>query len=245
MDTILHKLKSASGVLLMLALFLAVGCKEDAIEYPEPVVYMTFDEKLAYVNEELSFKNLSEYSTAYQWDFGDGTSSTEMHPTHTYTQAGEFTITLTGSGDGGEKKEKFTIVIAQQTLVGNWSLANAVVEEVELPDAVGTFKVTDATNYSATFLHGNDKGTAKGTYTLMDGIFLSNIDGKVAITNGTSASGTSKQILWETEIFCAKNTYNAYVKYGLGIDKPQISIVGRYMYLTGNGGKTVLKYQKD
>ncbi|MGE4603218.1 MAG: HYR domain-containing protein [Planctomycetota bacterium] len=35
------------------------------------------------------------------WDFGDGNTSTEQDPTHTYTAAGEYTVTLTATGPGG------------------------------------------------------------------------------------------------------------------------------------------------
>ena len=39
--------------------------------------------------------------TGYLWDFGDGNTSTERHPTHTYGTAGSFDVALTISGDGG------------------------------------------------------------------------------------------------------------------------------------------------
>jgi PKD repeat protein len=39
--------------------------------------------------------------TAWQWDFGDGATSTAQHPTHTYELSGTFTVSLTASGPGG------------------------------------------------------------------------------------------------------------------------------------------------
>jgi PKD repeat protein len=35
------------------------------------------------------------------WHFGDGSSSTKRHPSHTYTSSGTYTVTLTISGIGG------------------------------------------------------------------------------------------------------------------------------------------------
>ena len=35
--------------------------------------------------------------TGWRWDFGDGGSSTEQHPSHTYFLAGSFSVTLTVS----------------------------------------------------------------------------------------------------------------------------------------------------
>ncbi len=38
--------------------------------------------------------SLSQNYTSFDWDFGDGNTSTQQHPTHTYNQAGTYTITL-------------------------------------------------------------------------------------------------------------------------------------------------------
>jgi gliding motility-associated-like protein len=46
---------------------------------------------------EIEFLNQSENSTSYFWSFGDGQSSTSENPIHTYSQAGEYTVTLTSS----------------------------------------------------------------------------------------------------------------------------------------------------
>lgn len=39
--------------------------------------------------------------TSWSWDFGDSTSSTAQHPTHTYTSPGIYEVELTASGPGG------------------------------------------------------------------------------------------------------------------------------------------------
>lgn len=38
----------------------------------------------------------------YEWDFGDGTTSTEQNPTHTYADVGTYTITLVVTAPGGQ-----------------------------------------------------------------------------------------------------------------------------------------------
>ncbi len=42
----------------------------------------------------VSFKNQSEYASTYKWIFGDGTTSTLKEPAHTYTNQGNYTVTL-------------------------------------------------------------------------------------------------------------------------------------------------------
>ena len=38
---------------------------------------------------------------SYAWDFGDGSTGTGMKPSHTYAAAGDYTVTLTVTDDGG------------------------------------------------------------------------------------------------------------------------------------------------
>lgn len=49
----------------------------------------------------VTFNNLSASATNYIWDFGDGESSTDTNVVHTYTNTGNYTVTLTAIGDTG------------------------------------------------------------------------------------------------------------------------------------------------
>ena len=40
------------------------------------------------------------YITSWDWAFGDGATSTEKNPSHTYQDSGTFTVSLTVSGPG-------------------------------------------------------------------------------------------------------------------------------------------------
>lgn len=46
-----------------------------------------------------------------QWDFGDGGTSVDIRPRHTFTRTGEFTVTLTLTDDGGAQASR-TLVIS-------------------------------------------------------------------------------------------------------------------------------------
>ncbi|MCW5198235.1 S8 family serine peptidase [Desulfobulbus sp. F3] len=45
---------------------------------------------------------------AWNWDFGDGGTSTEQNPSHTYTAAGKYTVKLTVTDNGNEVSTQFT-----------------------------------------------------------------------------------------------------------------------------------------
>lgn len=49
----------------------------------------------------ISFINTSSNATSYEWNFGDGSTSTEFNPTHTYTFAGSFLLKLKVTGPEG------------------------------------------------------------------------------------------------------------------------------------------------
>jgi len=46
-------------------------------------------------NLTATFTNQSQHAFTYNWDFGDGNTSTDQNPTHTYTQAGNYIVILT------------------------------------------------------------------------------------------------------------------------------------------------------
>ncbi len=55
----------------------------------------------ACVNETIQFQNLSQNFISCLWDFGDGTTSTDVSPSHTYSMAGYFTVTLIATNSLG------------------------------------------------------------------------------------------------------------------------------------------------
>ena len=50
--------------------------------------------------------------TSWSWNFGDGATSTERNPTHTYRTPGTYTVSLTVTGAGGSDKEEKTGLIS-------------------------------------------------------------------------------------------------------------------------------------
>ncbi|HHJ49448.1 MAG TPA: PKD domain-containing protein, partial [Phaeodactylibacter sp.] len=50
---------------------------------------------------ELAFTDTSQNAVSYLWDFGDGQTSGESNPVHTYTDAGSYAVTQWVFGAGG------------------------------------------------------------------------------------------------------------------------------------------------
>lgn len=71
-----------------------------------PVAGFTADPTSGTAPLTVNFTDQSTNSpTSWQWDFGDGASSTEQNPVHTYNNAGTYTVTLTASNSYGSNPE--------------------------------------------------------------------------------------------------------------------------------------------
>lgn len=69
------------------------------------------------VNEPLTFVNLGQGDVEYTWDLGDGTTTNEFQPTHTYTLPGEYVVTLTAFDGICETSTTGTVVVQLTTNV--------------------------------------------------------------------------------------------------------------------------------
>ena len=70
------------------------------------------------VGEEVRFSNESENSISFEWDFGDGYISDEVHPTHIYMASGSFQVMLKAFSRNGQSDEAaLTIDVKIPTLL--------------------------------------------------------------------------------------------------------------------------------
>ena len=60
----------------------------------------------------VTFTNSSSGNvTSYSWNFGDGSTSTEQNPVHTYATSGIYSVILTATGPGGTNTETGSITV--------------------------------------------------------------------------------------------------------------------------------------
>lgn len=60
----------------------------------EPIANFTISSHTLFNDLPITFQNLSSGAITYQWDFGDGQTSTLVHPNNTYDDPGTYYITL-------------------------------------------------------------------------------------------------------------------------------------------------------
>ncbi len=75
----------------------------------------------------VDFINSSIGGKPYNWNFGDGTGSTETNPAHTFTLPGKYTVKLTGTGPDGIMITKDTTVVVSEQPVAEMDITPATV----------------------------------------------------------------------------------------------------------------------
>ncbi|HUM64867.1 MAG TPA: PKD domain-containing protein, partial [Chitinophagaceae bacterium] len=76
--------------------------------YPSPIANFSANITLGCVPVKVDFTDRSTSSegniTSWEWDFGDGGTSTQQNPSHTYTNTGFYTVTLVVTSSNGCKR---------------------------------------------------------------------------------------------------------------------------------------------
>ncbi|MEO0900784.1 MAG: immunoglobulin-like domain-containing protein [Bacteroidota bacterium] len=97
----MKNLLNKAGILSLIILAISfLGCEDDDDANGLPEVVAAFTQTQIENTGVVSFINISENADSFSWDFGDGTTSTEMDPVKTFAE-GSFTVTLTASNAAG------------------------------------------------------------------------------------------------------------------------------------------------
>jgi len=103
----------------------------------------------------VNFTDLSTNNpTSWDWDFGDGGSSTAQNPSHEYTSAGDYTVSLTATNSAGQDTETKTDYIS--VTAGNMVYVDTVAEldaAVDNAQDGDTIMVADGTYWLNDFLY--------------------------------------------------------------------------------------------
>lgn len=98
-------------LIALLALTVVTSCKKDDDD-DDGVQEVTAGFEYEIDAEDaltVHFTNLSENETSVSWDFGDGETSTDENPTHTYDAEGAYTVKLTATNAGGSDVVQQTV----------------------------------------------------------------------------------------------------------------------------------------
>ncbi len=81
------------------------------LKYPVPVSNFNFSINSTVPSKVQFTAKTSGYIDSWKWNFGDGSTSTSMNPTHYYTKNGSYTVVLTVVGPGGSSSTNKTLIL--------------------------------------------------------------------------------------------------------------------------------------
>jgi PKD repeat protein len=107
--------------IIVSVLALASSCKKEKSVFA--VADFTYSGRTDTVPTTIQFINKS-YGLTYSWDFGDGSSSTDKNPNHTFNQVGTYNVKLIAKGTNNSDTMEIVIgigdIIPRDGLVGWW-----------------------------------------------------------------------------------------------------------------------------
>jgi len=171
------------------AIFFA-SCSEDEVG---PPIAEAFFEVSASDPYTISFSAQVENVNTYLWSFGDGETSSDATPSHTYEQSGDYEVILAVTGDGGEATDVLEVTIAAsmtELLTGGPTATNGktwVISTTATAGVDGAGKV--ANTYPADIIPGTDNLlTTLGLGAEYSDKYTFFNDGSYKITDGGNAS---------------------------------------------------------
>ncbi len=156
-------------------------------------------------NGEVSFVSSTsggESNFSYSWDFGDGSSSTEASPVHTYASSGDYSVSLTVTSADNQTSESTQTVIVYILPQASFSYSRSNLS-VSFTDtstggdsaltyawAFGDGDSSTSTSPSHTY---SSAGTYTVTLTITDGQSNSSAsNSSISVSESTASTGSSK-----------------------------------------------------
>src|SRR5690606_34772012 len=98
-----------------------------------PVAAFTATPRTIMFGQTVQFTDQSTNNpTAWNWDFGDGGSSTLQNPSHTYSTEGSYTVSLTSSNSlGSNVNIKTNYITVTTDIIFNQNLTYGSVTDIE------------------------------------------------------------------------------------------------------------------
>ncbi|MGB3469081.1 MAG: PKD domain-containing protein [Cyclobacteriaceae bacterium] len=152
---------------LKLIVFVSSCGDDEDVSGPTPTAEFSTDKLIVETGDEITFTNNTVDGASYEWDFGDGETSTEENPVHTYTSTGDYTVTLTAIGSGGRENE-----VTQDITVGTRFVIGFVMNKLDLKNADGEDWDDDGTPPDIMLLYTSESSSGSSLLILENDISL-------------------------------------------------------------------------
>jgi PKD repeat protein len=170
-----------------------------------PMANFTTDANSGQVPFTVHFTDTTVGSVSnWKWDFGDGSTSSEQNPTHTYVAEGSFNVNLTATGPGGSTTSTLPLTVSAPLTANSYNggiplitVQNGTVSGGLWYDSYSAMETSAQKTFTLP-AHSNIKW-ARLYVTVYDGHMQNNYRGNVSI--GINANGDSIYEIQKNETF--------------------------------------------
>ena len=222
---------------------IANGCEISVTEelwvIPDPSIAFQAGPPLGCAPHSVSFNNNSQTQTAtsYAWDFGDGTTSTQVNPTHIYSNPGNYSITLNMNSSGFCSQE---LTLTQNNIIQVQAIPQAGFDispnAVDILQPEVSFQSLATGNVSCfyNFGDGGSSSDCNGTYLYTNGGLFDVVQ---TVINEAGCTNTAHgQVAVSGSVFYAPNSFtpnndglnDVWMPIGLGITSYRLEIFNRW-----------------
>ncbi len=193
-----------------------------------PVAYFTYSVD----GLEVTFTDESTTPTAWTWDFGDTVTSTSQNPTHTYSEEGSYTVSLTVSNTSETTDTYDTIITV--SLDGTTATITYDTGDGDVIESTTSFVDSDITLPAATYTGYVFAGWYYNSTLVGNAGSVYKVTGDITLTAMWVASGTA--------------TYNVIFIINGNVDSTQTIVSGgyaKYYSVSALGGPAVTEWYYD
>lgn len=178
----------------------AGGCSKDETTPAADIFYT-----VSIADRTVTFKNETTGAVSYKWDFGDGETSTDANPVHTYPGKGKYVPTLYATNKDGNVAEGSTVIFIAKTspvklddnTFADW---DNVTQYVIQPPASETFFKQLKVDYDAQYVYFYmEAATKQANADIYD--FYLDTDNDPSTGYTTDVTGAGFDVLLEGTVF--------------------------------------------
>jgi PKD repeat protein len=193
----------------------------------QPTAAFSFSPSVPLIGQTVTFVNETTGTEpiSYLWDFGDGATSTEENPTHIYTEAGLYTVTLTATNDFGMDVYTAEITVGDLPVVPELTLDLSVVPDPVILNQPATFTAV-VTNISTVTVEGvMASGTIPDFVIIVEYSDECSVVGDVLTCDLGDLGPGETASAWVTVIFTATGTFDFSMEVeGMGAEPVSVTL---------------------
>ena len=153
--------------------------------------------------EFIQFENTTPEASSFQWDFGDGATSTQENPTHKFDNPAVYEVKLSATNDAGEQSKSNSIIINAPTVLAFYILDSTEVNLLEGADVWVYDNQTDWDNIAEPMLTALTNANGEASFSNMDPMVyyiwaFKEVEGGLWVSGGYTAAIAQNEENWFT-----------------------------------------------